>query len=183
MRPAANVLRRGEIVHNAVRYQIMTYLVTGLASIFLIPLLPILLPIVWAYYTRYYASLEVLLTTRELHVRRGVLIRQEKSIPLEKITDLAVYQGPVMRRMGLKGIQLETAGQNPSGMALVKIVGLAETDEFRDAVLDQRDKIADRSAADPVPPDGSAETLLREIQQTLLRIEKALTPPQRTSPE
>lgn len=47
--------------------------------------LPIVLPIAWWYYRRFYATLEVVLTSRELQVSRGVLHRQEQSIPLVRI--------------------------------------------------------------------------------------------------
>jgi putative membrane protein len=78
-----------------------------------------------------------------------------------------------MRRMGLKGLQVETAGQSGAGSALVKIVGLANTDAFRDAALDQRDKVTER-IAESAPGATDATTLLEQIHQTLLRIEADL---------
>ena len=174
------ILQTGEIAPNVVRYSLLSFTAASAASLFMIPLLPISVPIAWYYYRRYYASLEVVLTTRELQVSRGVLNRQEKSIPLEKITDLAVYQGPIMRYMGLKGIHVETAGQSGSGSALVKIVGLVNTDAFREAALDQRDKVTDRLADAPAQPalptgDKDPAALLATINETLLRIERKLS--------
>jgi putative membrane protein len=167
---APRILNRGEVAPTAVRYQVLTH---AAALFFLFPLYPILLSIVHFYYRRYYATLEVVLTTRELQVNRGILIRQEKSIPLEQITDLAVFQGPIMRHMGLKGLQVETAGQSGAGSALVKIVGLANTDDFRDAALDQRDKVTDR-ITEAAPAETSPSAQLEQIHQTLLRIESRL---------
>jgi putative membrane protein len=164
------ILREAELAPNVVAYHVLA---VAAALVFLFPILPIILPITWFYYRRYYATLEVVLTTRELQVNRGIWNRQEKSIPLEKITDLAVYQGPIMRRMGLKGLQVETAGQSGAGSALVKIVGLANTDAFRDAALDQRDKVTER-IAESAPGATDATTLLEQIHQTLLRIEADL---------
>jgi hypothetical protein len=113
--------------------------------------------------SRYYQRLNVRLTSRELKVRRGILVVEEKSIPLEKITDLAVYQGPVMRAMGLKGIKVETAGQtSTTGSALVTVVGIVDTDDFRDLVLEQRDRIADRDDALPLPPGAARGASLPE---------------------
>jgi putative membrane protein len=145
-------------------------------------------PIVYLYYTRYYARLRVRLTARELKVTRGILVVEEKSIPLEKITDLAVYQGPVMRAMDLKGIKVETAGQTSQGTALVSIVGIVDTDGFRDMVLEQRDRIADRDdspteTGDPAQLSGSGPpvgdpallTTLMEIRDLLRRIEQAVS--------
>lgn len=88
-----------------------------------------------------------------------------------------------MRHMGLKGLQVETAGQSGATGALVKIVGLANTDEFRAAALDQRDKVTDRvgesppaeaQAAAAAPGENETAALLGQIHETLLRIERGL---------
>jgi len=132
-----------------------------------------LLPFVWLYYRRYFETLEVVLTTRELQVSRGLLVREEKSIPLEKITDLALFQGPLMRHLGLKGLRVETAGQSGDGSALVRLVGIRDVEDFRDAALDQRDKVTERLEEGEVVERGT-DRILDEIHQTLLRIEGAL---------
>ena len=180
MRPAPRVLRTAEISPQAIRYSMLSFTLTMFATIIGIPLLPIALPIAWWYYRRFYATLEVVLTSRELQVSRGVLVRQEKSIPLEKVTDLALVQGPIMRRMGIKGLQVETAGQSSTpGGALVKLIGILDTDGFRDDALDQRDKVTDRPDAEPSPGPAQATTgetavLLSEIRDTLKRIDARL---------
>lgn len=167
--PQERILREAAIAPNAVRYQTLAALVGMGISIFGIPLIPIVVPIVRWYWTRHYARLRVMLTTRELKVHRGVLNREEKSIPLEKITDLAVFQGPIMRRLGLKGIKVETAGQSSGAGALVSIIGIEDTDDFRDGVLAQRDRIADReegvpAAAAPAPAaEAAGDRALLEV--------------------
>jgi putative membrane protein len=167
MRPQPKILREARISTNAISYHLLAW---G------IPIVTIpLLPIVWLYYRRYFATLEVVLTARELQVSRGVLVREEKSIPLEKITDLALYQGPIMRWLGLKGLRVETAGQSGSGSALVQLIGLDNPDDFRDAALDQRDKVTERLAeAAPVEGKADADPVTAEMLATLLRIEALL---------
>lgn len=176
MRAQPRVLRTAEISPQAIRYSMLTFTIGMCATLIGIPFLPITLPIAWWYYRKFYGSLEVVLTSRELQVSRGVLIRQQKSIPLEKVTDLAVVQGPIMRRMGIKGLQVETAGQSAGpGSALVRLIGIVDTDGFRDDALDQRDKVTDRpeAPADAGTPDASA-ALLTEIRDTLKRIDQRL---------
>jgi putative membrane protein len=147
------VLREAEIAPSVVRYHVLATVAALAVTVVGIVVIPIVAPIVYLYYTRYYQRLSVRLTSRELKVRRGILVVEEKSTPLEKITDLAVYQGPVMRAMGLKGIKVETAGQtSTTGSALVTVVGIVDTDDFRDLVLEQRDRVADRDDAPPLPP-------------------------------
>jgi putative membrane protein len=150
------ILREAEFAPNAVRYHVMATMAAMTLMVVGIPLIPIVAPLVYWYYSRHYRRLSVRLTSRELKVRRGILVVEEKSIPLEKITDLAVYEGPIMRAMGLKGIRVETAGQTTTtGSALVSVIGIVDTDDFRDLVLEQRDRIADRDDALAVSPAGA----------------------------
>ncbi len=177
MRQPPRILRTAEISPQAIRYSMITFSLTMIATGIGILLLPLALPIAWWYYRRFYATLEVVLTSRELQVGRGVLIRQEKSIPLEKVTDLALVQGPIMRRMGVKGLQVETAGQSSGGMALVRLIGIEDTDGFRDDALDQRDKVTDRPEASASSaaegPDSTVE-LLAEIRDAVQRIDRRI---------
>lgn len=186
------VLREAEFAPNVVRYHVLAPVAVMAATVVGIALVPIVAPIMYVYHSRYYRRLSVRLTSRELKIRRGIMVVEEKSIPLEKITDLAVYQGPIMRAMGLKGIKVETAGQtSATGSPLVTVVGIVDTDDFRDLVLEQRDRIADRdeapSASPPAAPgsvaggagvaasDPALLGTLTEIRDLLRRIEAAVT--------
>ncbi|MEM1080246.1 MAG: PH domain-containing protein [Pseudomonadota bacterium] len=179
MRTSPNVLRTAEISPKAIRYSLTSFTIQCVASILGILILPIALPIAWWYYRKFYATLEVVLTSRELQVSRGVLVRQEKSVPLEKVTDLALIQGPIMRRMGIKGLQVETAGQSSGpGSSLVKLIGILDSEGFRDDALDQRDKVTDGTSASNAPEasaaDHQSDAVLGEILQTLKQINDKL---------
>ena len=178
------ILQEATIAPNAIRYNMLSMTVALAVTIVGIPLMLIILPITKWYWTRYYANLKVVLTTRELKVHRGILNREEKSIPLEKITDLAVFQGPIMRYMNLKGIRVETAGQSSGMGALVRIIGIHETDDFRDLVLTQRDRITDSDAGEtPAPAAPQADkagadatlAVLEDIRDTLRRLEARMS--------
>ena len=147
-----------------------------------IPLLIFWFPIGYVLTGRYLARLRCVLTEKNLHVARGVLIRQEKTVPLDKITDLAMSHGPIMRRLGLRGLSVETAGQSGPG-SLIKLVGIEGTEEFRAAVLAQRERVAGSGgASSSTSPAGAAAgeaaaasgKLLSEIRDALLRIEQRL---------
>jgi len=197
------ILKEASLDPSVVRYHAGSAAAGLVASIVGIVLLPIAIPLTMWYWRLYYDRLSVVLTSRDLKVRRGILNTEEKSIPLEKITDLAVYQGPVMRYFGLKGIRIETAGQSSAGGALVSVVGIEDTDVFRDLVLRQRDRVHDMNEEDTParrPPagelgaatepvrsgsgalhvgageagDAEGLAMLRDIRDTLGRIETAL---------
>ncbi|MFW5926679.1 MAG: PH domain-containing protein [Wenzhouxiangella sp.] len=176
------ILAKAEIMPEVVRYHLWGVAIMMTVTVVGIVLLPIALPLANHLLKRYYERLEIVLTRRDLKVRRGILNVEEKSIPLEKITDLAVYQGPLMRLFDLKGIRVETAGQSAQG-ALVSVVGIADVDTFRDTVLNQRDRISDwqesedessGSKSASARTAGTTDALLGEIRDSLVRIEQHL---------
>lgn len=134
---------------------------------------------------RYLANLHCTLTERTLDIKKGVWNKKESTIPLEKITDLQLFQGPIMRHFGLYGFKVETAGQTSEpGGALVNLIGIVDTKGFRKAVLDQRDRMhsgagsvsAIPSTRVPATVIGDPQTaqLLTEIRDSLQRIEQSV---------
>lgn len=142
-----------------------------------IPLIPVAWLCAWLLADKYLDRLHCTLTERTLEVKKGVLVRTESTVPLEKITDLQLFQGPIMRALGLQGFKVETAGQSSvQGAALLNLVGIVDTPAFRKAVLQQRDRLAEgRPRADaPARAAGDEARTLAEIRDTLLRIEQRL---------
>lgn len=133
---------------------------------------------------RSFERMECDLTERALHVRRGYLFRTEKNIPLDQIQDLAVSEGPLLRWAGLATLKVETAGGSaPQGQADAGLAGIVDALAFRDAVLDQRDRLlgyADSSAGPKAAPAPAApatagnDAVLIEIRDSLRRIEGLL---------
>lgn len=135
---------------------------------------------------KYIERLSCTLTERTLEIRKGWINRVESTIPLEKITDLQMIQGPIMRAMGLHGFKVETAGQSSGpGSSLVSLVGIVDAPGFREAVLDQRDELAEgrgRSSAkarqtvmaDEPLAGGDVVGVLSDIRASLHRVEKLL---------
>lgn len=177
------VLREAEIGPRVVSYHVWGMVIMFVCFVVLIPLLPIAVPFAIWYYRRYYQRLRVVLTSRDLKIHRGIMVREEKSIPLEKITDLRLFQGPIMRHFGVTGLAVETAGQTSAG-ALATVYGIVDTEGFRDQVLQQRDRIADsdeataqRLSAPAAPVDSEQQLMLEtlsDIRDTLRRIEGRL---------
>lgn len=155
------------------------WLMGGTATLFFsligIPLLPIWWILGMSITQRYLDRMECTLTRRTLIVRKGWLVRVEKTIPLDKITDLGMIQGPLMRVFGIHALSIETAGSTQPG-ALVKLHGIVDVEAFRDTVLAQRDRMLEHTdepsapAAQPSPgvaSDPEMVTLLREIRDEL----------------
>lgn len=135
----------------------------------------------WFFLDRMVANWSAELTHRSLIVRKGIFNKIEKTIPLEKITDLSSVQGPIMRMFDLKRLGVETAGQSgAAGASLVSLMGIVNTDDFRKRVLAQRDLLASGgSTAAPSPATGATRAIgeegeLADIAATLRRIESTL---------
>lgn len=143
-------------------------------SVIGIPFIPFWLVLGWSFHKKQYERLSCTLTERSLNVKRGVVFRVEKNIPLDKIQDVGMKEGPLLRKLGLASLSIETAGQSatPSG-ADAALVGIVDSPKFRDAILDQRDLIVSSGGAAPVAtePVAGDETVLVEIRDSLKRIE------------
>ena len=93
-----------------------------------IPLLVLFVPLGRFFTRRYLAGMECRLTHKALKVKKGVFVCVEKTIPLEKTTDMGMVQGPPMRHFGLQTLtveirdallRLESAVKKDSGKACV----------------------------------------------------------------
>ena len=138
-----------------------------------IPLIPFwLLFSVW-YGPESLRRMSARLTTRALEIRKGVFFRSESTIPLNRVTDLRMHDGPLMRHYNLRGMKVETAGQSGATGSEGTLIGLIDADDFRDAVLRQRQKVLDEEEGSdsPAPAGGDVADILIEIRDILARIE------------
>lgn len=173
------IIRTAEFNPRVCPYWLLSVSLILCVTVIGIPFLMLWLPLGLFVTRRYLDRMECQLTTRNLKVRKGMLTRVEKTVPLEKITDLGLVQGPIMRHFGIHQLTVETAGQSSQG-ALVSLTGIVDVMEFREAVLNQRDSLheshgkASVPGPDSAPADGTQSALLAEIRDSLLRIEKKL---------
>lgn len=121
-------------------YWLISLLLFSTITVIGIPLLLISVPIFYSISGRSLAAMSATVTERKLVVKRGIFNKEEKSIPLEKITDVAMHQGPLMRMFNLYRLSFETAGQSAPG-ALVSLVGIDDAANFREVILAQKDHV------------------------------------------
>lgn len=140
----------------------------------------LLIPFWWMfsfwYGAEYMRRVSARLTTNALEVKKGVFFRKESTIPLNRITDLRLHDGPLMRHYGLRGLKVETAGSGGGQYASSEgdLIGVIDAEEFRNAVLEQRQRVIEaetgQGPAVAASPATSSETLV-EIRDILARIE------------
>lgn len=181
----STILRQAEFDPKVKSYWIWSLVFVLTIFIITIPLAIIYYFIAHFFVSKYLENMSCTLTERTLDIKKGIFNKTESTIPLEKITDLQLFQGPIMRYFGIHGFKVETAGQSsPTGGALVNLVGIVDTKEFRQAVLDQRDRanagtapaIAPATQASaPTQADSATTELLTDIRDSLQRIEQHMT--------
>lgn len=138
-----------------------------------IPLLLIWFPVgLWAT-KRYIDNMSAELTTKKLIVRKGIFTRTENTVPLDKITDMALIQGPLMRFFNIHKLTIETAGQSGAG-ALINLQGVEDVEQFRAQVLAQKSALTEQVVQESMPMPDETLTCLKEISETLKRIENRL---------
>ncbi len=167
--------------------RLKTYLHVTTIFVLAITVVGILLIPIWlifgrAYVNRYFNGLFCELTTRALHFKKGVWIRTEKTVPLDKIQDLTFKEGPLLRYFGVSYLKIETAGgQSAQGLSDMTLYGIIDARNFREAVLDQRDITTDKGTSDPsseVAHSSQSEDVLKTlnaINETLSRIENKMS--------
>lgn len=175
------VLREASFERASIKkYYVWQWVLICVCTVVMIPVLPIALLIIFAVMDKYLDRLSCTLTERTLEIKKGMLNRVESTVPLEKVTDLQMYQGPIMRALGLHGFKVETAGQSAgaAGGSLVNMLGITDAPAFRRAVLEQRDKVVGsggkRSVADTGEEIHEGKVLV-EIRDAMLRIERKLS--------
>jgi len=172
------ILAEAEFTKKVCTYWLLSGGVGLLVCIVTIPLLPFWFLFGMMITRKYLERMSCTLTEKTLIFRKGIFNRIEKTIPLEKITDLGMKQGPIMRALDLHALSVETAGSSGSdtGSALISLIGIKDTIGFRNQVLAQRDllisgEVQEQSHRPSISGDAG---VLDDIRDTLHRIEDAI---------
>ncbi|MBB1334868.1 PH domain-containing protein [Pseudoalteromonas sp. SR44-5] len=169
------ILKSAKFDSKVKSYWVVLGVITCVLCLVGIPFIPFVAFIIWLVAGRILAAMSANLLERKLVVKRGVFFKEEKSIPLEKITDVGLSQGPLMRLFGLYRLSFETAGQSGHG-ALVSLLGVVDASEFREAILTQKDNLTAQQSttksADHEPQ--SQVELIRALTYSVKNIEQML---------
>ena len=168
------ILREAEFNPSVKAYWVLMFAIVSAVTVIGIPLLIITLPFAFWISGRILNAISATLYERKLVVKRGIWNKVEKSIPLEKITDVALVQGPVMRAFGLHQLSFETAGQSGAG-ALVNLLGIKEASDFREAILKQKDALTVAPVDGVKTVEVANDNDLASLTQSVKRIEALLS--------
>jgi putative membrane protein len=85
--------------------------------------------------------LEYRLYDTHLFVHQGVFFVKRKSIPLDRITDIVLSQGPLLRFFGIWRLDIQTAGSGQQ-RAEAYLYGLVNPEDAKETILKARDAIS-----------------------------------------
>ncbi len=147
-------VRTGEAFGPAPQYR--SYLYANLVLIVVIFVLPWLLPVivfapntgigtgvptlavilfVLFWIPRYYRSITYRLTATEITWRRGVWFRQTGIVPYNRITNVDVAQGPLMRYFSFSGLHIQTAGYSGQARAEIVLAGIEDAGDLQEKIM------------------------------------------------
>ena len=122
------------------------------------------IPFGWIVHKKQYEHMSGALTDRSINMRMGWLFKKQQNIPLDKLTDVSIHEGPILNAFGVVRMQFETAGAAP-----FILTGVKNSDQFRDLVLQQRDSLVS-NPQQSAPSDDSNDVLveIRDILQQII---------------
>jgi membrane protein YdbS with pleckstrin-like domain len=130
-------------------------------------------PFGWIVHKKQLENASLTLTKSGIEIRKGWKFKAQQNIPLDKLTDISIHEGPLLGMCNIVKIIFETAGGIPLHLnGLTKPVAL----QFRDIVMKQRDSIFQISSPQST---GGQETqsngVLVEIRDILQQIDTNLS--------
>ena len=107
-----------------------------------------------------FEGLSCSLTDRSLNIRTGWLFKKQQNIPLDKLTDVSIHEGPILNAFGVVRMHFETAGSAP-----FILTGVKGGPQFRDLVLKQRDSLSSQPVM--AAQNSQSDDVLIEIRDLL----------------
>lgn len=123
----------------------------------------------------YYESMWYELREDEMSWKRGVWFRTTGIVPYNRITNLDIRQGPVMRALGISTLAIQTAGYSGQAVPEIKIEGVAKAEELREFIRSLvRDTAShgDGTGGEKPAPATTNESMLAELTRIRILLEE-----------
>ncbi|MDO5844034.1 MAG: PH domain-containing protein [Methanocorpusculum sp.] len=90
--------------------------------------------VIWAFL--YYKSVVYQLNETEMTWKRGVLFRKTGIVPYNRITNVDIVQGPIMRMFKIFHLKIDTAGGTSKDSSEIRIEGIEDPEPLRAMIMD-----------------------------------------------
>jgi membrane protein YdbS with pleckstrin-like domain len=128
--------------------------------------------LLWVWVGLYYESMSYELRDDEINWKRGVWFRSTGIVPYNRITNLDVRQGPLMRMLKISSLSIQTAGYSGQAVPEIQIEAIEYAEELRELIRSQVRGSSMRDdgtgSAKPVPALTGTTTdqqILSEVKQ------------------
>jgi membrane protein YdbS with pleckstrin-like domain len=121
----------------------------------------------------YYRSMWYELREDEMSWKRGIWFRKTGIVPYNRITNLDIRQGPVMRALQISTLSIQTAGYSGQAVPEIRIEAIVHAEELRELI---RSMVRSSSRGDDGSGTGSravmtaSETIDVQILEELRKI-------------
>ena len=107
------------------------------AAVAVVITVPVLAVIVFVVYwiPLYYESIAYRLTVTEITWQRGVWFRQTGIVPYNRITNVDIVQGPLMRFFSFSAVRVQTAGYSAQARAEIVLNGIADPKDLEEKIM------------------------------------------------
>lgn len=137
------------------------FIIIGLAALAVC----VLFACIWA--PLYYKSVVYHLNDTEMTWKRGVFFRKTGIVPYNRITNVDIVQGPVMRLFGISHLKIETAGGGASkNSAEIQLEGIRDPEPLRQLIMGfvrGQKPAAAATGTEYKPQNADLQALLEEV--------------------
>lgn len=131
--------------------------------------LPVLAAVVFVVYwiPRYYESIVYRLTVTEITWQRGVWFRQTGIVPYNRITNVDIVQGPLMRFFAFSAVRVQTAGYSAQARAEIVLNGIADPKDLQEKIMNfvrRTGPVAVGGGPEEVPVPPAADAIVEELR-------------------
>jgi len=135
--------------------------------------------LLWIWVGLYYESMSYELRDDEINWKRGIWFRTTGIVPYNRITNLDVRQGPLMRALGISSLAIQTAGYSGQAVPEIRIEAIEHAEELRELIRSQVRGCSPHddgtgSAKPAATPSGvpTDQKILAELQQIRFLLER-----------
>jgi hypothetical protein len=137
----------------------------------------VLVILFFAWVSLYYESMWYELREDEMSWKRGVWFRKTGIVPYNRITNLDIRQGPVMRALGISTLSIQTAGYSGQAQPEIRIEAIVHAEELRELIRTQVRETGrggdGTGTGAPAPPSATA-TIDMQILEEVRKIRSLL---------
>lgn len=136
----------------------------AIAAVFFAPIIAIIVFVAY-WIPLYYRSISYRLTATEITWQRGVWFRQTGIVPYNRVTNVDIVQGPLMRFFSFSALRIQTAGYSAQARAEIVLNGIEDPKDLQEKIMGFVRRIGPVAVeGGPEAPVVAADAVLEELR-------------------